>query len=157
MSEADDEALEDEADRLMACVMPEAYAAMMRKRAPLASTPAPKAVEPPRVVVALIDPESLKASGPAERMLANAAVLAHAAMVLSYQRGMAAHGALADAHLTQGARQALTVKALVDGLSKLPKQPSIRSSRETWNAYHRDLMRRRSALAKAGEAQRLDA
>ena len=35
-------------------------------------------------------------------MPANAA-LAYAATILCYQRGMAASGALADAHLTQGA------------------------------------------------------
>jgi hypothetical protein len=168
MTEADAQSQENEVDAALKRAMPEGFDAIMRLRAVKAGQPGIAAApqpepEPPDLSVALIGPESLKPKGPAETMLANAAVLAHAAMVLSYQRGLAAHGALGDAYLTQGARQALAVAGLLDGLQRTQSKPAskrlsppVRSSRESYNAYQRDLMRRRKALAKV-EPSRLDA
>ena len=167
MTEASDrQGLEAEVDNALKRAMPTEFAAMMRNRVAnagqpgIAPAPQPKP-EPPDLAVALIGPESLEPNGPAETMLANAAALAHAAMVLSYQRGLAAHGALGDAYLTQGARQALAVAGLLDGLQRTQSKPAskrlsppVRSSRESYNAYQRDLMRRRKALERES---RLDA
>ena len=98
-------------------------------------------------------------------MLANAAALAHAAMVTAYQRGMAAAGSLSDAYLTQGARQALTLVGVLDGLARMqgsvkPVDPvklePKRSSPEAYRAYHREYARRRSALKREAMAKQPD-
>ena len=153
MSEADDPALEDEADRLTARVMPEAYAAMMRNRAAQASTPAPSATAPqPAVTVVLITPEAMKQPETRETAMASLAALAYAAAVNGYQKALAGNGVIADAHLTQAARQSLTAASLIEALNgasnRSKRTVPVRSSRETWNAYHRDLMRKRAALRR---------
>lgn len=155
MSEADDQALEAEADALTQHVMPDAFAQMLRARAAQASIPAPPATPPqPTVTVALISPEAMKQPEVRETAMASLAALAYAAAVNGYQKALAGNGVIADAHLTQAARQSLTAASLIEAMnsaSKRSKSLPVRSSRETWNAYHRDLMRKRKAL------QRLDA
>ena len=90
--------------------------------------------------------------------MASLAALAYAAAINGYQRALAGNGASADAHLTQAARQSLTAASLIEALNGASNRPNrtvpMRTSRETWNAYHRDLMRRRRALKRES---RLDA
>lgn len=155
MSEADDSDLEVASDALMERLAPEMHATMMRARAAQASISAPKPPnpEPPTLVVSLIAPESMKRPEERETAVASLASLAYAAAITAYQKALGStNPAIADAYLTQGARQSLTVTALVDALNSASKPPKrtvpVRSSRETWNAYHRDLMRKRAALRR---------
>lgn len=165
-SDLDDQAMEAETDALVQHAMPDAFATMLRARAAQAAIPAPTATnvavekrEPqPTVTVALITPEAMKQPEARLTAMASLAALAFAAAINGYQRALAGNGASADAHLTQAARQSLTAASLIEALNGAPNRSNrtvpVRSSRETWNAYQRDLMRRRRALKRES---RLDA
>jgi hypothetical protein len=167
-----DQAMEAETDALIQQVMPDAYAAMMRNREAQALIPAPcKAAgtnvppderrigrdePPPDLTVKLYPPEAFRRAEDREAALASLASLSYATAVRSYQKALATNGDLSAAHALNASRQSFTVAALVEALNSAPKPSNppkqrtvpIRSSRETWNAYHRDLMRKRSALRR---------
>lgn len=156
MSEASDR--EAEVDAALKLAKPDAFAQMVRSRIAnagqpgIAPTPQPKP-EPPDLAVALIAPDAMKRPEVREDAMAALAALAYAAAVTGYQNGLAAKSpAIADAYLSQAARQSLTVTALIEALNgasnRSKRTVPVRSSRETWNAYHRDLMRKRAALRR---------
>lgn len=164
---------EAEADNALKLAMPEGFDAMMRLRAAKAGqpgiAPAPKP-GPPDLTVRLMSPESFKDRDAAETALASLASLAYGAAVASYTNGLAAKTpAVADAYLSQGARQSLTVAALIDALKRgdalmkanrltsqipPPRPPPKRDRRE----YMRGFMQRKRALKRApAQSSRLDA
>ena len=172
-SDLNDQTLDDN-DRLMQQVMPEAFAEMIRNRTAkagqpgIAPAPQPKPA-PPTLAVRLMSPESFKGSEGAETALASLASLAYGAAVASYTNGLAAKTpAVADAYLSQGARQSLTVAALIDALKRgdalmkanrltsqiPPPRPQPKRDRRE---YMRGFMQRKRALARAPQSSRLDA
>ena len=59
--------------------------------------------------------------------MASLAALAYAAAINGYQRALAGNGAIADAHLTQAARQSLTAASLIEALNGASKPLTGRS------------------------------
>jgi hypothetical protein len=153
-SDLNDQALDDN-DRLMAQVMPDAFAAMVRNRIVKAGqpaiAPAPKP-EPPDLTVALITPEAMKQPEGRENALASLASLAYAASTAGYQNGLKTKTpALADAYLSQAARQALTVAALIEGLNgHVRKVPANKANgKRDRKHYMRPFMRKKRALERS--------
>jgi hypothetical protein len=144
--------MEAEADALIARAMPDPYAEMMRARAQ-APIPAPQPKpEPPDLTVKLYPPEAFRHAEDREAALASLASLRYATAVRSYQKALATNGDLSAAHALNASRQSFTVAALVDAINSASKPSKrtvpVRSSRESYNAYQRDLMRKRAALRR---------
>ena len=164
MTEASDrQGLEAEVDNALKRAMPDAFAQMVRSRIAnagqpgIAPAPQPKP-EPPDLAIALIGPDAMKRPEVREDAMAALAALAYAAAVTGYRNGLATKTpALADAYLSQAARQSLTVTALVEVLNGHVRAVSANKAngKRDRKHYMRAFMRRKRALETT--QRRLDA